>query len=439
MFGLPAWLLVVPVLGFLIFVHELGHFVTAKAFGIKVTEFGFGFPPRAVGIRRDRTGRVRIVLAPYLLRLVGLGKKSSDSTLGSDIDEESEDDDDYGTIYSINWIPLGGFVKMVGEEDPTDPRSFASQSVLKRAIVLAAGSFMNLALPIIIFTILFITPQDTVVGAVSISGVAPHSPASEAGLRAGDIIVAVQGRTIDNHAELIQRVMARLGSSTELTIRKGAIVSGLGSSPEFSSNEIVILTPRLNPPDLRVVEQVIDPENEVSLTEARRYDAELTVGDTLTQGAIGIMIGTANPRIVKVSHPIWDAVPMAVERIWDVLIISKNGLERWIAGGPDPGLAGPVGIAQVTGEIAQAGVWPLFEFMALISISLGIMNILPIPALDGGRLLFVMIEWVRRGKRISPEREGLVHLVGFVILIGFIFVMSYFDIVRILNGDSFIR
>ena len=439
MFGLPAWLLVVPVLGFLIFVHELGHFITAKAFGIKVTEFGFGFPPRAVGIRRDRSGRVHVVLAPFLLRLVGLGKKSSDSTLGGDIAEESEDDDDYGTIYSINWIPIGGFVKMVGEEDPTDPRSFASQTVLKRAIVLAAGSFMNIVLPIVIFTILFLTPQDTVVGAVSISGIAPRSPAAEAGLRAGDIIVAVQGRSIDNHADLIQRVMARLGSSTELTVRRGAIVSGLGSSPEFSSLDIITVFPRLNPPDFMVVERVADPEKEISLIEARRYDAELVVGDTLTQGAIGIIIGTANPRIVKVSHPIWEAVPMAVGRIWDVLIISKNGIERWIAGGPDPGLAGPVGIAQVTGEVAQAGIVPLFEFMALISISLGIMNILPIPALDGGRLMFVAIEWVRRGKRISPEREGLVHLIGFVVLISFIFVMSYFDIVRILSGESFIR
>ena len=110
MLNIPAWLLVVPILGFLVFVHELGHFLTAKKFGIKVTEFGFGFPPRIYGYKHGET------------------------------------------IYSINWIPIGGFVKMVGEEESTDPRSFARQNAAKRAIVLLAGPIMNLVIPIIIFT-----------------------------------------------------------------------------------------------------------------------------------------------------------------------------------------------------------------------------------------------------------------------------------------------
>jgi regulator of sigma E protease len=423
-FSSPTWLLVIPVLGFLIFVHELGHFITAKRFGIKVTEFGFGFPPRLIGVYRDKTG-FHWVLAPFL---------SPSSRHRGEVNVAPD-----STIYSINIIPLGGFVKMVGEEDPTDPRSFARQSVLKRAIVLSAGSFMNLVTPILIFAILFMTPQDAVVGSVTITGVAPRSPAAEAGLRPGDIITQVNGKQVDNHADLIQRVMAKLGSPVELTVRKGAIVSGLGSSPEFSSVETVTVVPRLKPPALRVVEQVADPQKEVSLAEARRYNAQLKVGDTLTQGAIGVMIGTTNPRVVKKSYPVWDAFPMAVQRIWDVVTISKNGIVRWAAGGDDPGLAGPIGIAQVTGEVARVGISPLFEFTALISISLAIMNILPIPALDGGRLLFVVIEWVRRGKRISPQREGLVHLVGFAILLSFIVIISYFDIVRILNGDSLIR
>ena len=397
MSGWPGWLLIIPVLGFLIFIHELGHFITAKWFGIKVAEFGFGFPPRIFGIRYRET------------------------------------------IYSINWIPLGGFVRLVGEEDPTDPGSFARQTVLKRAIVLSAGSFMNILVPIVVFSVLFILPQDTVVGSVVVSGVAPGSPAEEAGLRPGDTIISVDGHRINNHFDLIQRVMAKLGSQTELTVQKGALVSGLGLSPESSVIEMVRVGARLNPPDLMVVEEVTDPVNEVSLRAARRYDGRLEIGDTLTQGAIGIMLGTFNPRVVKISHPPWDAVPMSVQKIWDVVIISKNGIVRWAAGGPDPGLAGPVGIAQVTGEVAKAGISPIFELMALISISLAVVNILPIPALDGGRLMFVMIEWARRGKRISPEREGMVHMVGFVILIGLIVIMSYFDIVRILNGGSFIR
>ncbi|MCI0440707.1 MAG: site-2 protease family protein [Chloroflexi bacterium] len=391
------WLLVIPVLGFLIFVHELGHFLTAKRFGIKVEEFGFGFPPRIWGFR-------------------------------------------YGeTLYSINWIPLGGFVKMLGEEDPTHPRSFARQSVLKRAIVLSAGSFMNLLTPIVIFSILFMIPQNVTVGDILITGIAPGSPAQQAGLRAGDTIVRVDGAPLDNHVELQQHIFTKLGSAVELDVRRGAIVSGLGSSPEFSAIETVRVVPRLNPPELVVVETVTDPSKEVSLRDARRYDPELNIGDVMTQGAIGVTIGTANARLVKKSHPIWEAVPMSFGELRDVLVITKNGFARWIAGGPDPGLTGPVGIARVTGEVAEAGISPLFQFMAIISISLGIVNILPIPALDGGRLLFVIIEWVRRGKRISPQREGLVHLVGFVVLISLIVFISYFDIVRLLNGESVIR
>ena len=397
MLGLPAWLLVIPLLAFLIFIHELGHFVTAKWFGIKVTEFGFGFPPRILGVQRGET------------------------------------------TYTLNLIPLGGFVKLVGEEDPTDPQSFARQSVLKRTVVLCAGSAMNLILPLIVFTILFAVPQDTVVGSVTITGVAPNSPAAGAGLRPGDTILSVDGRRVDNHGELIQRIMAKLGGSTDLVVRRGPLVSGLGDSVEFAAVETIVVVPRLKPPQLLVVEQVTDPRKEVSLADVRRYDTSLKLGDTLTQGAVGVMIGTMNPRIVKRSYSVWRSVPLAGRRIWDVLVISKNGFVSWAAGGPDPGVTGPIGIAQVTGEVAQAGVWPLFELMALISISLGVLNILPIPALDGGRLMFVLLEWVRKGKRISPKREGMVHLAGFVVMISFIVIMSYRDIARILNGESFFR
>ena len=397
MIGLPSWLLIVPVLGALIFVHELGHFVAAKRFGIKVLEFGFGFPPRLFGIR-------------------------------------------YGeTLYSINLVPLGGFVRMVGEEDPEDPRSFARKSVLQRIIVLSAGSFMNLLTPIVIFTVLFAIPRDTAIGSVIISGVAPGSPAAEAGLRPGDIVLAYDGDRVNNHLDLIAQVMASLGSETDITVRRGAIVSGLGGSPELAAVETLTVVPRLNPPELQVVDNVAEPETQVSLGDAQLYNRELEVGDIMTQGSIGVMIGTSNVRIVKQRESIWNAVPMAVERIWDVVTITKNGFARWIAGGPDPGLAGPIGIARVTGEVAKAGISPIFELTALLSISLGIVNILPIPALDGGRLMFVVIEWVRRGKRISPKREGLVHLVGFAILLGFIVVISYFDVVRMLSGDSLIR
>ena len=391
---IPLWLLIFPVLGVLVFVHELGHFATARAFGIRVTEFGFGFPPRMFGVR-------------------------------------------YGdTLYSLNWIPIGGFVRMVGEEDPTEPGSFAGKGVGVRMLVLVAGAAMNVALPVVIFTALFMWPHDEFVGAVTISSVSPGSPAEAAGLRPGDSILAVNGQRTNNHLELVQTVLANLGEETELTVRRGPLISNMGFSPDTMAIETVRVVPRVNPPYRTVVESVADPESEVSLEEARRVDASLEVGDKLYQGSIGVTIFTANPRPVETTYPVWEAVPMAGERIWDTLRVVKNVIHRWSAGGPDPGLTGPVGIAQVTGEVAEAGVSPLLELTAFLSINLAIVNMLPIPALDGGRFMFVFIEWVRRGKRISPRREGLAHLVGFAAVIALILAMSYRDVVRILAGEG---
>lgn len=393
MFGLPSWLLVVPVLGSLIFVHELGHFLTAKRFGIKVTEFGFGFPPRIWGFRRGET------------------------------------------IYSINWLPLGGFVRMVGEEDPTEPGSFARQSVLKRVIVLSAGSVVNLLVPIVIYTILLMLPQDTLVESVVITSVDPGSPAEGAGLRAGDALLHVNGNRVNNRNDVQREVLTVLGETIELTVRRGARVSGMRVSPEFAVVETVSVKARMNPPSRVVVAEVTDPEAQVSLNQINNLGLDLSLGDELQGGSIGIWMAASNQRITKRSEPFWNAVPMSLDRVRDILVIFKNVLERWIAGGPDPGFTGPVGISKLTGDVARAGISPTFELVAFLSISLGIINILPIPALDGGRLMFVLLEWVRRGKRISPEREGVVHLVGFVVLISFIVFMSYRDVVRLLNGE----
>ena len=434
MFDLPSWLLVVPILAFLIFVHELGHFVSAKWFRIGVIEFGFGFPPRVAGVRPMGRGRLRLVAPRPIRRL--LGRDNSPHDDGG----YSPDHDGGGTIYSVNAIPLGGFVRMLGEEDPSAPESFARKSPVARTIVLLAGSFMNLLVAAAILSALLVVGRETYVGAVHITGVAPNSPAAEAGLRAGDTIIAVQGQPVDNHADLIRKIMARLGSPSELAVRRGAIISGLGGSPEYAVVDAITVTPRLDPPDLLVVDEVTDPEREVSLTEARRYDASLSVGDTLTQGAVGVIVGTANPKVVRRSHPVWEAVPMSFVSMWEILTITKNGLHRWIVGGDDPGLAGPVGIAQITGEAADVGgLLPVLELTAFISLSLAIVNVLPIPGLDGGRLVFVVLEWVRGGKRVSPQREGLIHFAGFVALIGLVVVITYFDVSRILNGDSFFR
>jgi regulator of sigma E protease len=399
MVDLPNWLLIVPVLAFLIFVHELGHFTTAKLFGIKVTEFGFGFPPRIFGV-------------PYR-----------------------------GTVYSLNLIPLGGFVKMVGEEDPSDPDSFARHSVLKRLVVLSAGSIMNFVLPVVIFTILLMLPHDALVGgSVLITAVAPGSPAEQAGLRGGDAILAVDGKPVISPGELVETVRGRSGQPIELSLRRASRVMGLSQSPELATFDAVTVTPRVSPPRLRVVDEITDPSSEVSLSDARRYNPDLEVGDTMTQGAIGVMIGLVNRKSGTETEPVWSAVPNAVATIWSVLTFTWGGITEGVATRSNPGITGPVGIAHATDEVVEElGVAWIFRIAALLSVSLGVVNLLPIPALDGGRIVFVVLEFVRRGKRISPQREGLIHLVGFVVIIGLIVAITYSDIVRIVNGESFLR
>ena len=364
----------VPIIAILIFVHELGHFFFGKLFGVKVLEFGFGYPPRLFGVRRGET------------------------------------------IYSINLLPLGGFVKMLGEEDPTHPRSLASRSIFKRFVVISSGAFMNMLLPVVIFAALFMIPQETVVGLVQIQEVLPDSPAEAAGLRAGDVIRSVDGHTIRNTVDLIQRINLKLGAESEWVVRKAGLLPLQGSSPETMSTEVVRIVPRLATPE--------------------------------GQGPTGIVVGTTAGRIAMVSYPFWEAIPKGTIRVWETLVLTKNEVNKWISGASAPQVTGPVGIAQLTGQIAQPQfegeaasnrLIRLAELAAFISINLAIINLLPIPMLDGGRLLFLGIEWVGRGRRVPPDKEVLVHMVGFVLLMTLVVVISYYDILRIVRGESLFR
>jgi len=341
----------------LIFVHELGHFITAKASGVRVEEFGFGYPPRLFGIKRGET------------------------------------------IYSINAIPLGGFTKMAGEEDPEVKKSLASKSVGTRLLVLGAGSLMNALLPLLLFSIAFMLPHNLVTEPVVVKDVALDSPAARAGIEAGDVVLTINEKPVRSLADLHRHVQLNLGKETTLLIQHSD-----------STTEEVQVIPRWKPPQ--------------------------------DQGAIGIEIdieaAQLNRTVSSQHYPFWKAIPMGAVEYKETYVLFKNVIVSTFIGTTPVQVAGPVGIAQLTGEVAKAGISPLLEFAAFLSINLAIINLFPIPALDGGRIVFVLLEWVRRGKRISPKTERLVHLVGFMMLIGAIAVVSYFDIIRIISGESLI-
>ncbi|MFC1906386.1 RIP metalloprotease [Chloroflexota bacterium] len=337
----------------LILAHELGHFITAKVFGVKVEEFGLGFPPRLLSVRRGETR------------------------------------------YSLNAVPLGGFVKMAGEEDPKVPGSLASKGVGTRLLVLSAGSLMNLLLPLLLFSIAFMIPHSLLIEQVMIAGLDSDSPAARAGIEPGDTILSVNEKPVDNLGDLHRYIQLNLGKETTILIKHSD-----------STTENIQVIPRWKPPE--------------------------------GEGAIGIVVTTANPTVFRQSEPFWRAIPSGVSTCIETFVLFKNGVISMIIGTIPVEVAGPIGIAQVTGEVAKAGIGPLLEFSAFLSTNLAIINLFPLPALDGGRMAFVLLEGIRRGKRISPKREGLIHAIGFAMLIAAFLVITYQDIVRIISGDGLI-
>ncbi|MFC2002956.1 RIP metalloprotease [Chloroflexota bacterium] len=343
----------VGVLVVLIIAHELGHFITAKASGVKVEELGLGYPPRLAGVRWGET------------------------------------------LYSLNATPLGGFCKMAGEEDPTGPRSLASKRIGTRLLVLSAGSLMNALLPLLLFSIAFMVPHNLVSGQVVVEAVALNSPAARAGIEPGDTLLQIDNKPVRNIGDVQRNIFLNLGREITVLVKHGD-----------ATTENIQVIPRWKSPE--------------------------------GQGATGITVKMLDPAIIRQHEPFWKAIPLGVSECIETFVLFKNAIFSMIIGATPVAVAGPVGIAQMTGEVAKAGFGPLLEFAAFLSINLAIVNIFPMPALDGGRIVFVLLEWVRRGKRISPKTEGLVHTIGFALLIAAILVVTYQDIVRIITGGSLI-
>jgi regulator of sigma E protease len=338
----------------LILIHEIGHFTAAKLFGVRVLEFGVGFPPRAAAVKRGETE------------------------------------------YSLNVLPLGGFVRLLGEEDPSDPASLAAKSRPVRIIVLSAGALMNFVLAIVLFSVGFMIPREVSVGRPVVGEVVAGAPAEEAGIQTGDVIYEINGREIKNVPDASYNIRLNLGETMTMLVKRGR---------EFLNIDV---RARWTPPE--------------------------------GQGPTGIMISPQYPFTEMQSYPPWEALPMGWRATFDALKLARNEVISWIKGAANPQVAGPVGIAQATGEVVKEAGWKsLTDLAAMLSINLAVINILPLPMLDGGRIVFVLLEIVRRGRRIAPQKEALVHLAGLVFFLMFFVVISYFDISRILSGESFFR
>jgi regulator of sigma E protease len=331
-----------------VLIHELGHFWAARLSKIKVEEFGFGLPPR----------------------LMKLGERN-------------------GTVFSLNWIPLGGFVRPAGEDDPQVPGGLSGASKRARFFVLSAGAGANFIAAILIFWIALMLGQP----AIAVGAVDPASPAEAAGLQAGDDILRVNGVPVDNTNVLVATFQRSAGEPVRLLIGRA------GERLEID------VTPRA----------------------PGEYDSA-------REGPIGISV-TLSTSGARVSQGPLEAGRGSLRFMWDYVSLFGRLPAMLVRGEISAEEARPVsvvGISQIAGQAAEASatnrnLFPILTMAAFINVALGLTNLLPIPALDGGRILFVLIEAVR-GRRIEPEREGMVHVIGMVFLLGLMILLIFQDI-----------
>ncbi|MFA5954616.1 MAG: site-2 protease family protein [Patescibacteria group bacterium] len=352
---------------FLVLVHEYGHYAMARLFGVGIEEFGVGFPPAI--IRRLRGN----------------------------------------TIFSLNWIPLGGFVRIKGEEKSDDaPDSFSVQPAYKRALIIAAGVLMNALVAAVLFSAGFLIgmPQDVTDGAPKgaivenvsyrVMAVLPESPADGVVIP-GESIASLDGHTFVHLQDLQQYVRNHVSVPVSVILKSE------------TGERTLTITP----------------------TEFKREGvAEPVVGFGVQLSSIGV-----------IRYPWYWAPVEGVRMTWQnfVLIVRTIGgatanLVRGVPAGVD--ISGPVGIAVVTGNVVHLGLLYLLQFVALLSINLSFVNLLPIPALDGGRLLFILIEVVRR-KPVASHIESKIHQVGFSILLLIILLVTFSDISRLASFGHF--
>ena len=364
----------IGILVVLVLVHEIGHFVVAKRAGITVEEFGVGFPPRIGSVMY------------------------------------------HGTRYSLNWIPLGGFVKMLGEDGDVEIRrlreqgltdaevehamagAFNRRPVWVRIAVLLAGVIMNFVLAAALFALAFSLPTLIGVGPLTVTEIQADSPA-EGQLEVGDVIVGVDGRTFQRSADLTEYIADRGGVEVVLQVERNG-----------------------SPIDLALVPREVSDEDRAAGIGpiGFAYDPADTVEEPST-----------------VTGPL-DAVARGTGAAWTIAIQIPGGLADAVGGllglNPEaPDARGPIGIAQETGRVLEAPLVSQLFFIGLLSVNLAVLNVLPFPPLDGGRIAVVVMEAVRR-RRLPAEREALIYLTGFAVLIALVILISIQDIQRLITG-----
>lgn len=388
------------ILTIVVLIHEAGHYFTAKKFGIKIEEFGFGLPPRAFGIKRGET------------------------------------------IYSINWLPIGGFVKLYGEDEAGAgkvslttkdkeqktknkdiERAFFAKSVWQRAAVVVAGVAMNALLAIVIFyaflalsnfktdlpaltNYTFFGANQQKIAQVIVGEVAKNSPAEKMGIKAPSEVIAINGKKITSAKELTEVINSNKGKEISFTWK------------DLRTNEVKTqkTTPRLSP-----------PKNEGALGVAL--------------GAIGKYVVTYETPIQKLFSGVTHPINLLIYN-FDVMGKLISEALRTKSTAPISGnVTGPIGIYSVVDVIVQIPsfkerVLQILNLAGILSISLAFFNVLPIPALDGGRLFFILIEGFT-GKKVNPKIEGYIHMIGMAILLSLIALVAFNDLARIFSGGFF--
>jgi len=344
------------VLGILIFVHEFGHFIVARKLGVGVTKFSFGFGPKVAGVQRGETE------------------------------------------YLLSAIPLGGYVKLVGENEgeevPPDQRarSFHHKPVWVKMAVVAAGPLGNLLFAVLVFWVVFLGGIPSLT--TRIGDVAPDSPAARAGVQKGDTVLRVDGAAVSSWDELAARIRAGTpGKPLKITVKRDGSEVTIPVAPEVREGRTVF-------------------------------------GEKVSEPKIGIVAGQ---EVVYLETGVGTAFVRAMQETGKLVYLTAMTVVKLVTRVlPSETLGGPILIAQIAGDQARQGISPFAYFLGLLSVNLGILNLLPIPILDGGHLLFFSVEGLMR-KPISPQVRTLAHQVGLAIILTLTALVFYNDIARLLS------